>query len=182
MKLNKAILPEPHGEREGAEYGASYVVHEKFNGKFLGLLTVHPDKDPKLPEELEIPAAEASKTLVVELAYLFLPSSWGKGFATESVRAVLDTYRQATSFWDPYNRLLIRAVVDTGNLESIRVLEKVGLEKRGEHKWEGDPIWLASAWGECKELVYALSRTGFGCQVRAPDRGIICGGDKSTSQ
>jgi RimJ/RimL family protein N-acetyltransferase len=92
----------------------------------------------------------------VELGYLFLPWSWGKGFATEAVRAVLEEYRKANSFWAPYKRVYVRAVVDSGNPESLRVLEKVGLEKRGTPEWEGERVWLAGRWRESRELVYGM--------------------------
>lgn len=93
----------------------------------------------------------------MELGYLFLPWSRGKGFATEAIRAAaLEEYRKANSFWAPYKRVYVRAVVDSGNPESIRVLEKVGLEERGTHEWDGERVWLAGGWRDCQELVYGM--------------------------
>jgi len=66
----------------------------------------------------------------------------------------LHAYQGAKSFWDPYTQVYLRALVDPGNAESIRVLEKVGLEKRGTYEWEGEQIWLAGGWRECSEFVY----------------------------
>lgn len=58
-----------------------------------------------------------------DLGYRFIRSAWGKGYAQESALAAIDY---------GFNILKIDeiiAIADVGNLASIHVLEKVGLEK-----------------------------------------------------
>jgi len=161
------------------------MITNSQESEFIGLITVRPEDEVTAQEKLEIAQAQElefadaskSSTLIVALGYLFLPSSWGQGLATEAVRAVLEAYQETKSFWTPYTRVWLRALVDPGNTESIRVLEKVGLEKRGMHEWQGEQSWLAGGWRECKELVYGkylaevvvdTVRHGYQVQIRAP--------------
>jgi len=58
---------------------------------------------------------------VIELIYAFLPGEWGKGYATEAARAVIDVgFRQC-------GMTRIEATVNTANDASKRVLAKVGM-------------------------------------------------------
>jgi RimJ/RimL family protein N-acetyltransferase len=84
-----------------------------------------------LPEHLTLPVAAATTTLTVELAFMFLPIAWGKGYATESVEAAFESCRRARSFWTPFSKLYVRAIVNEGNPASLRVMEKVGMTKSG---------------------------------------------------
>jgi len=58
----------------------------------------------------------------VDIGYAFLPEFCGQGYAIESARAVLDFGREQLHL-DP-----IVAVVSPGNITSVRVLEKLGME------------------------------------------------------
>ena len=58
--------------------------------------------------------------------YLLNRHYWGNGFATEaSSRALVDWLFSMPSIWKVW------ATCDTENLASVRVLEKVGLEREG---------------------------------------------------
>ena len=59
------------------------------------------------------------------LGYVFTPGAWGRGYATESARAVL---RWAFDTLD-LNR--VQAEADTRNAASARVLEKLGFVREG---------------------------------------------------
>ncbi|MGD7706533.1 GNAT family N-acetyltransferase [Microlunatus sp. Y2014] len=59
------------------------------------------------------------------LGYAISPTAWGRGYATESARAVLD-WAFATL---DLNR--VQAETDTRNLASARVLEKLGFVREG---------------------------------------------------
>ena len=98
-----------------------------------------------LPDDLTLPAAAASTTLTVELSYSFLPTAWRKGYATESVKAVFEACKQTPSFWSPYEKVYVRAIVNHGNPASIRVMNKTGLRERGVYVWTGR-IFLAGEW------------------------------------
>jgi RimJ/RimL family protein N-acetyltransferase len=98
-----------------------------------------------LPEDLTLPAAETS-TLTVQVAYMFLPDAWGKGYATEAVKAVLDACKKGESFWAPYSKVYVRAIVNKGNPASRRIMDKVGMVERGVYEWRGDKIFLAGEW------------------------------------
>jgi RimJ/RimL family protein N-acetyltransferase len=58
----------------------------------------------------------------VDIGFAFLPEFWGRGYAHEAAVAVLAHGHEA------FNLQRIVAITSPGNLSSIRVLEKVGLE------------------------------------------------------
>jgi RimJ/RimL family protein N-acetyltransferase len=57
----------------------------------------------------------------VDIGYRFLPDCWGKGYATESARALMD--HGAIE----HGIVRIVGLVQPGNIASARVLEKIGL-------------------------------------------------------
>jgi RimJ/RimL family protein N-acetyltransferase len=59
----------------------------------------------------------------VEAGWAFIPAAWGNGYATEAMAAVL-AWADAT-----LKPPEIRAIIDHGNLASIRVAEKLGFAK-----------------------------------------------------
>ena len=56
----------------------------------------------------------------VDIGYAFLPEHWSQGFAIEAVRGVLDTAFKA------HGLARVVAVVNPDNVESTRLLEKLG--------------------------------------------------------
>lgn len=90
-----------------------YTIHgygrlaciEKATGALIGFCGLK--NDPKLGE--------------IDIGYRFLESSWGRGFATESARAVL------AHGCDVLGLRRIVGVVDPANTASVRVLRKLGL-------------------------------------------------------
>jgi RimJ/RimL family protein N-acetyltransferase len=67
----------------------------------------------------------------VDLGYRFLPGYWGRGLATEACRASL------RFGFDVLGLDRIIALVLPENHASIRVLEKVGMRRDGELRYEG---------------------------------------------
>jgi [ribosomal protein S5]-alanine N-acetyltransferase len=61
----------------------------------------------------------------LQFGYIFSPTQWGKGFATEACRAVL---RELVNLPEA---MAISTFVDVSNVFSIRVLEKCGLRRDG---------------------------------------------------
>ena len=79
-----------------------------------------------------------------EVGYLFMPASQGRGYATESLLAVID-FAQASGFAG------LSAVVTSGNVASQRVLEKAGFRQT---RVESNAIQLAGVWHD--DLHYHL--------------------------
>jgi RimJ/RimL family protein N-acetyltransferase len=112
-----------------------------------------------LPAELAPPARE--DLLRMELGYMFLPNDWGRGFAAEAASAVLESFKDNTSWWARDERdgspvkkqLWVHSVIGVRNPRSIRVAEKIGLQKMGVQAWEGEKVFLGGDWQECKVLI-----------------------------
>jgi [ribosomal protein S5]-alanine N-acetyltransferase len=99
-----------------AELGyALFIIVMKDGDEFIGSGGVVPVKD----------------TPDVEIAYHFLPSSWGKGYATEAARAIL-----AFGFENARLEEII-GLVYPDNVASWRVLEKVGMRFVGTATYYG---------------------------------------------
>ncbi|KAI9664939.1 MAG: hypothetical protein M1821_006387 [Bathelium mastoideum] len=130
--------------------GSSQQALEQENKptEFIGLVTLASLAPGQLalPEHFTIPATAAANTLTVELAYSFLPKAWGKGYATESVGAVLESCKKAQAFWVPFSKVYVRVIVNAANLPSQRVMDKTGMVKRGVYELTTEPIWLAGEW------------------------------------
>lgn len=80
-----------------------------------------------------------------ELGYTIARPYWGQGLATEAVKAVVSFGFEQMQL----NR--IEALVQPGNLASVRVLEKAGLQYEGllhhYQVWQGQPtdLWMYGA-------------------------------------
>lgn len=61
-----------------------------------------------------------------QLGYMFSPSHWGQGYATEMARALID------HCWGRYDWSMIVADVFEDNPASVRVLEKLGFTETGQ--------------------------------------------------
>jgi len=77
----------------------------------------------------------------IEIGYRLARSAWGKGYATEAVRAV-----QAYAF-NTLNIKRLIAIIDPSNAASIRVAEKVGMHYEADVMFEGydhpDHVYVA---------------------------------------
>lgn len=81
------------------------------------------------------------------IGYAYFKSAWGRGYATEAARALLDAY--AASVAEEKARgekvFYVEAGVDEGNPGSWRIIEKLGFEKVG-FKREEEPVFLGGEW------------------------------------
>jgi [ribosomal protein S5]-alanine N-acetyltransferase len=86
-----------------AGYGL-WLIHEKDPAGLVGTTGLRPLED-----------------IGLEIFYSLAPGSWGKGYATEAARAVLD------HALGPLGLPGVLAEVDEGNTASIAVLERLGM-------------------------------------------------------
>lgn len=163
----------PTNEREENTYRVAYAVHKvlesmsgsvtgeaqpaeqgKKSTEFIGLVTLKSldAGSLALPKNFTLPTAAATTILTVELSYMFLPIGWGRGYATESVEAAFESCKRARSFWTPFTKLYIRAIVNEDNPASQRVMDKTGMTKSGVYNWTGKAIFLAGEWRERSNL------------------------------
>ncbi|KAK2880683.1 hypothetical protein FQN49_000452 [Arthroderma sp. PD_2] len=152
MIMNCYLPTEKEGE---TTYKVAYAVLRVLEPaeqrtEFIGLVTLGSldARSLPLPEDLTLPVTAAATTLTVEIAYLFLPAGWGKGYATESIKAVFECCRRARSFWMPFSKLYVRAIVNSENMASARVMEKTGMVERGVYEWTGKAVLVGGRWRE----------------------------------
>lgn len=73
-----------------------------------------------------------------DVGYRFIKEYWGKGYATESAKAAIDFGFEVLKAPE------IIGIADIKNLESIRVLEKLGLKKITIFDYDGAPHhWMS---------------------------------------
>lgn len=70
----------------------------------------------------------------IDLGYRFLPSAWGKGYATEAARATLQYGHQQLQL----QKIVAHAHI--GNIASQNVLQKIGMQYVGEGVDGGVPV------------------------------------------
>lgn len=102
-----------------------WAVTERSSGRIVGCCGFH--------------AYEGSA--VLELAYHFVPSSWGVGYATEAAAACVKYG------FEELNATKIVAFTQAQNVASYRVLEKLGMKYQGLVRYQG-----------AEEKMYELSR------------------------
>lgn len=105
--------------------------------KMAGVVTLLPTNFKLEGEVDDFIRGNGDPYKAVELGYLFMPEVWGQGFATESVRAVLDAYRQDIQDTNALFPREIHATVHEKNTGSRRVLEKVGFKEFGRFEGQG---------------------------------------------
>lgn len=180
-KFAKACLSADPEEQNGTTqktYKVAYLVHEILPSSPSSPLEpnpTHPDISPEEkptqfigmvsirslggphdlvlpPEYTATPALLTPSSLSIELAYQFLPRSWGRGLATEAVAAFLDVLSRTSAFWHPFESLYVRAIVNEENPASLGVMRKVGLQNMGMWEWTGEKIWLGGKWTDRSRL------------------------------
>lgn len=86
-----------------------------------------------------------------ELGYRFKKKHWGKGFATESSRAVLDYGFQQLNLESVF------AITDPNNVNSRHVLAKLGFDFKETFDHAGDP----TDWFELKQKTWQHKKIDF---------------------
>lgn len=152
-KALQNILPVSHLEGEEKMYRFPYVVHEIARNdesneeQFIGLITLRTLSafETKFPPRDK--HGSTSTSLSLELAYMFLPQFWGRGYATESITAILQRCaRVPAAHWTPYDKVVVRAIVNDENGASQKVMEKCGMEEPEVVEFEGGRFFIAGKW------------------------------------
>ncbi|KAI4650480.1 hypothetical protein J4E93_002836 [Alternaria ventricosa] len=166
-RFTKYALPVTVKEGETKSYRVSYAVHEllsspEYEGadrdsiptRFIGHIGVKSlgDRGLTLRSDILPPSTFEPECLTVELGYSYLPSAWGKGHATSAVKALIEACKKERSFWEPYDKVFLRAIVNSENPASRRVMNKSGLKELGVHIWEGEKMFIAGKWRTRDEL------------------------------
>lgn len=105
------------------------------------------DQTPTDPATPPLSELDTEKPLNLRsLGYSFLPAAWGKGYATEGVRAVIEAYREGTKEAREKGKetYYIEAIWGPENVASGKVLGKLGFKIIGYR--EEEKAWLAGAW------------------------------------
>jgi RimJ/RimL family protein N-acetyltransferase len=106
--IDNEILPRILSYYERFDAYGYWAAEEKSTGEFVGWFALHPNEDS--------PPGE------VELGYRLPRSAWGKGYATEGSRALVD------KAFHELGAQRVRAETMTVNTASRRVMEKAGLK------------------------------------------------------
>ena len=145
-EMEKIILPRFLEYYELFDGYGTWATHEKSTGEFIGWLSLRPrDGDP--PDE-------------PELGYRLRRAAWGKGYATEGARALVDlAFRELGA-------RRVYAETMAVNVASRRVMEKAGLKyARTFHMEFEDPV----PGTEYGEVEYELLREDWERAQNAPN-------------
>ena len=129
-ELERAVPAEPR-RRPGL-----FVVD--LDGAMIGVVTLD-RRDPERPGHVRSAAGEA------ELGYLFLPSAWGRGYATEACAAVLAWSDDSL----PGEPLVL--CTQTANVGSMRLAERLGFTEAERFEEFGAEQWLGVRWPNSSE-------------------------------
>jgi RimJ/RimL family protein N-acetyltransferase len=125
-----------------------YAVHELHSSAdFIGLIVMRTVSSSSMEIPLDFLPPSSLSVPVIEIGYQFLPAFWNRGFATESLNAMFEAFRHG-----PWEGVYVTAIVSEGNVASLRVAEKAGMECLGEWVQDGR-VYIAEKWREEIKLV-----------------------------
>ena len=124
---------------------AVYITDAVEPSQCTGIVTLRPQSDPTKPDP------EVCDTW--ELGYLYRPQYWGKGYATESCSAAIDSMRKELEEASNIIGLKLVANTDPGNEGSVQVLKKLGFQMIEHKKLGGPERFLAGQWREDGYLI-----------------------------
>jgi [ribosomal protein S5]-alanine N-acetyltransferase len=109
-ETREIMRPELETKEENAQSRYTWRITGKYSGDFIGLAGFILSND---------------KFRLGEIYYKLLPAYWGQGYATELAKNLIIVG------FDKFHLHKVEAGVATGNMRSIRVLEKAGLVREG---------------------------------------------------
>jgi RimJ/RimL family protein N-acetyltransferase len=109
---------------------AAIDTSRKLNTQGLGWWLIHSHKDKQdVIGDIFLQPLEGTGEL--EVGYHLLPDHWGKGFATEATSAML------SHGFDKLHLLRLNAIALPQNRPSMRVLERIGMRRKGPTQFHG---------------------------------------------
>ncbi|KAF2671481.1 hypothetical protein BT63DRAFT_423681 [Microthyrium microscopicum] len=170
--LIKNHFPIKDHDNDVRQYRASYNVYlrgdtttkapqGRDSSRFIGRVGALEGRvyGPPFSPDLVIPddILANEKALKLEVGYSFLEKSWGHGYASEALKALMAAYQNANSLWNPpYEKVYFMGILGPANVRSSRVLEKVGFRLKGIHSWDGPKHFLGGAMQPNEVAVYSL--------------------------
>lgn len=156
-KALKNLLPPAHIDGDAKVWKIAYAVHElsppsdsgasSAQSRFIGLIILRSLAAEETTSPPRAGHASTATRLSLEVAYMFFPASWGKGYATESISAMLEACRRAPmEYWAPYQSVIVRSIVNDENVPSQRVMEKCGMGEPKVLEFEGDTFFIGGKW------------------------------------
>lgn len=127
--------------------------------QFIGLITLRSLRPEDVTEPPRLGWASTPTTLTLEIAYMFLPQAWGKGYATEAITEIFAacTRAKGKGFWKPFEKVMVRAIVNDKNKPSQRVMVKCGVGEGEELRIDGHGCFVAGEWTE-KHVLQLFAR------------------------
>lgn len=147
VALNLAHVPFPYSVADAQ----TFLTADRAAGETDLLIFERTSAEPRLVGGIGL-ARGAGQAI---LGYWIVPSSWGKGFATEAGRAVIDLARETLRI----GQLTAQHFVD--NPASGRVLRKLGFAATGER----EPLFSAGRKASSPGLSYRLDLSAPGVAV-----------------
>ena len=116
LSMEETVNHIQHIKECWAHYGfSSWSIIESSTGQIIGSCGVqHLEFNPDNP---------------IEIGWRIIPQKWGKGFATEAAKAIMDFAFNNQKFQ------LVYAVCHKENLKSVRVMKKLGMNFHGIERW-----------------------------------------------
>jgi ribosomal-protein-alanine N-acetyltransferase len=137
-------VPQPYSEEDGRRFIAGQVLQDR-RDRFSWAVT----RQGRVIGGVDLVLLGEKR--IAEMGYSMSRAFWGRGFATEAARAVIEAAFQS----DPVLHR-VRASADARNAASLRVLEKAGMTREGTLRSDNmlrgvpyDEVWfgvLRSEW------------------------------------
>jgi ribosomal-protein-alanine N-acetyltransferase len=124
-----------------------WAVEVRATGAFAGFVGLNPAPD-------EVPAAPA-----MEIGWRLARSIWGRGYAPEAARAVLD------HAFGPLGLTELVSFTTVTNAKSRRVMEKLGMTHDPTDDFDNPGL---KSWSDARHVTYRLTAGAYRAALRAP--------------
>lgn len=154
LLLNNNYFYSVFAKSEGLESEAT----EENPGKHVGSVGLRTQSSGPTVPALALRDEDKGKELDLRiLGYAYFKHAWGKGYATEAARGLLDAYAASVAEEKAKGEKVfyVEAGVDEGNPASTAIVRKLGFEKVG-FKEEQEPVFLGGEWREDGYWIYGM--------------------------